>query len=234
MSPKSFFSRLFHRERKEKFKSMAIGEDMKMTPKIGNRAELELSIKEGDKQDASIICVRIKDLKEMHSRKNRVSETIEKLMEIAEDKRAVICENQDYLFFILTPARTKTPKNEKTALDLSEKIKYLLEEHNRMFNQKIDFGISLNYGTIIGKQEGNIFKFMSMGSLITISKKIAHISEGEILLGEKINDLLRLHVRTDKKIRNGTPVFLIKEIKKEADEATKKFINRFMERQKRE
>ncbi|MDD5012366.1 MAG: hypothetical protein PHQ66_01830 [Candidatus Nanoarchaeia archaeon] len=233
-SSKSLFRKLFHRrEKREKFKSMAVGDDFKMIPKMGNRAELSLSIKEGDKQEASIVGVRIKDLREIQSRRSRVSETIEKIIDTAEDKRAVVCENQDYLLFILAPARTRTPKNEKTALDLAEKIKSLLEEHNRMFNQKIDFGISLNYGAIIGKQEGDMFKFMSVGSLVTASKKIAHISEGEILLSDKINDLLRLYTRTEKKIRDGIPVFSIKEIKKETDDATKKFISKFMERQKR-
>jgi hypothetical protein len=74
---------------------------------------------------------------------------------------------------------------------------------------------------------------MSMGSLITSSKKIASLSEGEILLSEKINDLLRLHVKTEKKTKSGVSVYSIKEIKREVDEATKKFIKKFMERQNR-
>lgn len=230
---KPFFGRMMHRRKKEKFKSMAIGEGMKMIPKAGSRAELSLSMKEGEKQDASVICLKIKDLKDMRSRKSRVSETIERIVEMAEENNAVVYENQDYLFFILAPARTKTIKNEKAALDLAEKIKYLLEEHNRMYNQKVEFGISLNYGAIVGKQEGDLFKFMSMGSLVTASKKIAYLSTEEILLSEKINDLLRLQTRTEKSIRDGVPVFSIKEIKKEADDATKKFISRFMERQKK-
>lgn len=230
---KPFFGKMILGERKDRFKPMAIGEDFKMVPKKGSKAELSLSIKEGEKQDASVICLKIKDLKEMHSRKSRVSETIQKIIEMADDNKAVVYENQDYLFFIFAPTRTRTLKNEKSALDLAEKIKYLLEEHNRMFNQKIEFGISLNYGAIVGKQEGELFKFMSMGSLVTASKRIAYLSEGEILLSDKINDLLRLHTRTEKSVRDGVSVFSIKEIKKETDEATKKFINRFMERQKK-
>jgi hypothetical protein len=228
---KPFFGKLFHR--KGEFKSMAMGEDSKMVPKSGSKAELSLSIKEGEKQDASIVCLKIKDLKEVKARKSRVSETIQKIVEIAEDDKAVVYENQNYLFFIFAPTKTRTLKNEKTALDLAEKIKHVLEEHNKMFNQKIEFGISLNYGSIVGKQEGDIFKFMSMGSLVTSSKRIAYLSEGEILLSDKINDLLRLHTKTEKSVRDGVPVFSIKAIKKETDEATKKFISRFMERQKK-
>jgi hypothetical protein len=233
---KPFFEKIIHGRRKKekgKFQAMAIGENMKMTPKLGNEAELSLSMKEGEKQEASVICLKIKDLKEMESRKSRVSETIEKIREIAESSKAVVYENQDYLFFILAPERTKTVKNEKTALDVAEKIKNILEEHNRSFNQRIEFGISINYGSIVGKQEGDVFRFMSMGSLITASKKVAYLSEGEILLSDKVNDLLRLYIKTEKSVRSGTTVFSIKEVKKEVDDATKKFINRFMERQKR-
>lgn len=230
---KPFFARILYGRKGEKFQSMEMGENSKMTPKAGSRAELSLSIKEGEKQDVSIICLKIKDLKELKSRKSRVSETIGRIVEMAEDNKAVVYENQDFLFFIFAPTRTKTLKNEKAALDSAEKIKYLLEEHNRTFNQKIEFGISLNYGAIVGKQEGDLFKFMSMGSLVTASKKIAYVSKEEILLSDKINDLLRLHTRTEKEIREGVPVFAIKAIKKETDEATKKFISRFMERQKK-
>jgi hypothetical protein len=112
-------------------------------------------------------------------------------------------------------------------------MKTILEEHNKMFNQKIELGISLNYGSIVGKQEGNIFKFMGIDSVIPVSKKIASLSEQEILLSGKINDLLRLYARTERKVKDDTQVFAITEVKKDADEATTKFINRFMERQKR-
>ncbi len=195
----------------------------------GNKAEISLSIK-GEKQDASVICLRIKDLREMKSRKGSASETIQKIINLAEENKAVTYENQDYLFFILAPTKTRTFKNERVALQLAENIDNLLSEHNKMFNQKIDFGISLNYGAIVAKLENRIFKFMSMGTLITAAKKIAHLSKAEVLLSDKMNDLLRLVIRTEKHVRDGIPVFSVKEIKRENEEA-KKFIDRFLSRQ---
>lgn len=229
---KPFFGKMF-KNKNSKIKQMEVGKDFKMVQKAGTKAELSLSMKEGEKQEANIVCIKIKDLKQMRKSKSRVSETIQRITDLAENNNAVIYENQDYLFFILTPSRTKALRNEKTALDLAEKIKSVLEEHNRMFNQKINFGISLNYGTIIGKQEGDTFKFVSLDSVITNSRKIASLSEKDILLSNKINDLLRLNTKTEKEMRGETPVFVIKAIKKETDEATKNFINRFMERQKK-
>ena len=102
-------------------------------------------------------------------------------------------------------------------------------EHNKTSNQKIDFGISLNYGSIIAKQEGDSLKFMSIGTLITAAKKIASLAKREILLSEKINEKLRSYIKTEKQMRDKVPVYKITQIKRE-DEESKKFIRNFLKR----
>ena len=205
-------------------------EDYKVLNQTGNKAELSLSIR-GEQQDVSVACVKIKNLKEIKSGKGSASEAIKKIIDITEEKKGTIYENQDYLFLMFAPINTKTFKNERTALEVVERAKEILLENNKMFNQKIEFGISLNYGTIVAKIENGVFKFMSMGSFMTISKKIASLAKEEVLVSDKINDLLRLQqVKTEKEMRDGTAVFIVKGIKKE-DEQAKKFIERFMNRQ---
>ncbi len=230
---KPFFGRIKHKKEKvqtQKMFSSKAKDNYKVLNQTGNKAELSLSIK-GSKQDASIICIKIKDLGNIKHGKGSASESIKKIVDIAEENKAAVYENQDYLFLIFAPSNTKTFKNERTALDVAEKANNILIEHNKKFNQKMEFGISLNYGTIVAKVESNVFKFMSMGSIMTISKKIASLSRGEILLSDKINDSLRLQqVKTEKEMRDGTPVFVVTGIKKENEDA-KKFIERFMNRQ---
>ncbi len=194
-----------------------------------NKAELSLSIKEGSKQEASVICIKMKNLGELKSGKGSAAETIQKAMDLVGENKGVYYENQDYLFFIFAPVKTRTFKNEKTALEIAEKIQNTLEAHNKTFNQKLEFGISLDCGTIVAKIENGIFKFMAMGTLMTSAKRIASLSRGEVLLGEKMNELLRLSIRTDRHVREGTSVFSVKEIRKENEEA-RKFIDRFMKR----
>lgn len=196
--------------------------------KQANKAELSLSIR-GEKQDVSLVCLRINGLSQIKSRRGSDVDTIQRITEMAEENKAVTYENQDYLFFMLAPIRTKTYKNEKEALEIAEKIKNMLVEHNRMFNQKIEFGISLNYGTIVGKIEGTTLMFMSMGTMITSAKKIASLSKGEILLTEKMNDLVRLYVKTERRVREGIALYLMREIKRENKE-NEKFIRSFVDR----
>ena len=198
---------------------------------LGKKAEMSLSVN-GDKQDATVICLKVKNMEEIKSGRGSASDVIQKITELAEEKNAVTYDNQNYIFFIFAPVKTRTFKNEESALNLAETIQKMLTEHNRMFNQKMDFGISLENGTIIAKVENGVFKFMSLGSLITFAKKIASLSNEEVLLSNKINDLVRVHAKTEKDIRDGTPVFILGKIKRE-DEAAKNFINKFIERQKR-
>jgi hypothetical protein len=226
---KNFFERIKIRNREKKEKEtpvIGVGDSKK-----GSTAEISLSIKEGDKQEASFVCVKIKNLKDAKAKRGSGYETVEKLRELGEGYKATIYEDKDYLFLILAPAKTRTFKNEKTALELAEKIQEILIDHNRRFNEKINYGISLDTGTIIAKIENGIFRFMSMGPLVTSSRKIASLSNENILLGEKMNEALRLIAKTEKEIIDGTSVYRLTKVKKENEEA-RKFISKFMERQK--
>jgi len=192
-----------------------------------NKAELSLSIK-GDKQNVSVIALNIKNLKEIQSKKGNIEGTLQKTVGIAEENKAATYESHNTLFFILAPTKTRTFKNEKIALEVAHKIKEILIHHNKMFKQKINFGISLNYGTIVAKQEQESLKFMSLGTLISVAKKISSLANEDILLSEKMNDILGSHVKTTKQEKHGIDVYSIKEIRNV--EEHKKFIRNFLDR----
>jgi len=197
--------------------------------KARNKAELSLSI-QGEKQNASLVCLKIKNLQEIASKRGSGQETLQKIVDYSEEMKALVYESQENIFFIFSPSKTKTFKNETTAIELSKKIIHSLKDHNHQFKQKIEFGLSLNYGTIVGKQEPDSFKFMSMGNLVTISKRIASASHEEILLSDKIKERLGPEVKTEKETRNDLTVYIIKEIKDSKDH--EKFIKNFMQRNK--
>ncbi len=238
---KTFSGHIINFKKKEKIKKPSRKKSLMDIP---NRAELSLSIK-GDKQDASIICLKIKNLDEIISKKQNkkflhsskkdsaqegsAKETLQNIINGSEKYKASIYTNQENIFFILAPIKTKTYKNEKTGLKISQSIKEVLSEYNKKSNQKIDYGISLNYGPIIAKQEEHTLKFMTLGNLIRAAKKIASVSKREILLGEKINDRLRSYVKTEKHTINKVHFYRVIKIKKD-DEESKKFIRSFLKR----
>jgi hypothetical protein len=196
-----------------------------------NKANLSLSIK-GDKQNVSVVCLKIKNLKEIGSKKGSVEESLQRIVNMVEERKGYIYENNDNLFFIFAPVNTKTFSNERTAVEVAQKIHSALTEGNRLYKDKIHFGIGLNYGTIVAKKDGDIMEFMSMGTLITIAKKTASLSKGEILLGDKMNDKLRAEVRTEKQVHGNTTVYSIKEVKTKGDH--KNFLSNFVHRLEKE
>lgn len=219
-------------EHKTRFNSLLNfkkNKEKKLIENYENKAELSLSIK-GIKQNTSIICLKVKNFEELDI--SKIQETLQKIVMLSVEKKAIIYENQDNLFFLFAPSKTRTFKNEKPALDLAQKIKKILTEHNKLFKQKIDFGISINQGDIIAKLEKSKFEFMSLGAIINSAKKIANASDEEILLDEKTKNKLATSVKTEKKDIGNLSVYSIKEIKKLKD--NKKFLENFVERMKQD
>src|SRR3989344_4227615 len=223
---KRSFIGYIHTGKKEKSKEIIPSK--KSIINASNIAELSLSIK-GDKQNVSLVCLKLKNFEEIEKSKEGTKETLQKISNIAEENKTVVYKNHDNLFLILAPIMTKPFKNEKTAVEIAQKIQKILKEHNRMFKQRIEFGISLNYGTIVAKQEQGVFKFMSMDTLISASKKIASISNEEIYLSEKIREKLMSDVKTEKTHKDKITIYTIKDIRSDNEEH-KKFIRSFLDR----
>ncbi len=221
---KSFSLKNISLKKKDKVKEPKSEKSSKHKSSINpsSKAELSLSIK-GSKQDASVICLKLKNSEDISG------EILQNVVEFAEEHKATTYENQNNIFFILAPIKTKTYKNEKAGIKIAQGIKELLSEHNQSSSQKIDFGISLNRGSLIAKKEGTGIKFMSMGTLITRAKKIASLAKREVLLSETMNEKLRTYLKTEKYTRDKIPVFTIKQVKKESAE-NKKFIRNFLDK----
>ena len=196
-----------------------------------NKAELSLSLS-GEKQKANVVCLNIKNLKEIEKNLKSVKETFGKIDNLIDKSKIFVYENNENLFFIFSPIMTKTFDNEKSTLELAQKIEKLLREHNKLFRQRIDFGISLNSGEIISKKEGDILKFMSFGNLIINAKKIASLSDSEIYLNEEIKNKIASYAKIEKNNEKGTDFYKIKEMKKNEDH--KKFISEFIKRLERD
>lgn len=197
-----------------------------------NIAELSLSI-QGEKQASSIICIQLKNPGEVRVNKHVVEETMKKLALIAEENKAMIYENQGTILFIFAPIKTRTFKNELPAIIAAGKIKDILTEHNRFFKQKINFGISLNHGYMIVRQEGkNLLRFMVLGTLITLAKKLATLSDGEPLLSEDIRKNIMSDIKTEKRSEGDLDFHVVKEIRDQ--EERRKFVNDFVRKMKQQ
>ncbi len=194
---------------------------------VMNRAELSLSIK-GDRQNATIVCLKIKNFDDVASGKGNTAETLRKIASLSDDPKLSVYENNDNIFFMFIPSRTKTFHNEKSALELSQKIKKVIDNDNKLFKQKIDYGISIHCGDLIVQEDphSKILRFMGLGNLMVFAKKIASLSNGEILISDKIKDKTISYVKAEKVSDEG--IYKIIEIKQKEDYS--KFISEFLHR----
>jgi len=196
-----------------------------------NRADLSLSI-QGDKQDASIVCLNLKNHHDLKSRKTGVAETLEKLKRIAERTNSMIYENGGYLFFIFAPIKTRTFKNDMNAILSAQEIKKLLDDHNKLFKQKFEFGISLSKGTIVARHVGRGIKFMILGSFATMMKKLSSLSSGDVVLSQDIRESVMSEVKTQKHTEGNVDFYTISEVRNR--EKSQKFIQDFMRKMEKE
>ena len=214
-----------------------VGDNLPITRKISplissnNPAELSLSIR-GEKQEVSLICLKIKNEEELE-KNDMAKEVLQKITNLAEEHKAVTYQNQNNVIFMWVPIKTRTFKNQKKAIEIAQEAKEILDGYNKLAKKRIDYGISLNYGTIIAKSEKEGLKFMSMGSLVTEARKLALLSEGEVYLSEKMHEKTISDVKADKHEKKGNTVYTVKEMRKKSVE-TKKFIHNFIEKLEKE
>lgn len=225
---KTFFGKRKEKPVELKTKKKMNSENL-INPQI--KTELSLSIK-GSKQNATIGCLSLKNYHDIQTGEGNVGETLQKIVEIIESKKGIIYQNKGHLFYILAPIKTKTFKNEIIGVGISDKIKKILKEHNKKFKKIIEFGISLNYGTIVTKEDAHGFKFMTMGTLMTTAKKLASHSKEEIYLGEKIKARLGQDIKTEFKRIGESGIHMFKEIVDRTKHST--FLSGFVERQRKE
>ena len=195
------------------------------------KVELSLSIT-GSKQSATIGCLFLKNYEEISSGKGGVKETLDKVFKFIEDNKGFIYSNKSYVFFILAPSFTKTFKNQKEGVLISQKVKEILKDHNKRFKQKIDYGISLNYGEIITKIEKGGIKFMSLGTFMTSSKKLSAYSEGDVLISEEMKAGLGGDVKAELVLNGSLKAYKIGNIVDRNSHST--FISGFLARQERD
>ncbi|MEK6898092.1 MAG: hypothetical protein AABX28_01910 [Nanoarchaeota archaeon] len=212
---------------KQRIRESSAGRNQSST--TGNKAELSLALK-GEKQNPSIVCIKIKNLDGIAG---NIEETIARIAAVSEDNKAFIYKSEDYLFLIIAPVVTKTFKNEINALKTAKQIKEIIDEHNRKFRQRIEFGISLNDGDMIIQMEENKMKFMSFGNLMTLAKKISSVSDGEILLSEAMKNKLISKAKVERCNLEGVDAYVVREIKEKSDE-NKKFVNELVKKWERE
>ena len=129
---------------------------------------------------------------------------------------------------IFSPAITRKTKNQTDAVRTALSLSKALREHNHKFREKIEFGISVHTGNLINKVDKGILKFTGVGNTLSLAKRLAEISKGEVLLSKEIHEKTISEVKAEKVNKDGFDVFTVNKVVE--GERNRKFVQDFLNR----
>lgn len=188
----------------------------------------------GGKQNAPMGCITIKNYEESRFGEGGVRETMQQIANYIESHKGVIYENKGNIFFIIPPTKTKSYQNEIPAIEVIKYAKESIDTHNKKFKQKLNYGLSLNYGTIVTNESEGKFRFMTMGTLITDARKLARMSTGQIIIGDKFHEKIKDKVKIRKIENQEIKAYEFLSLKEEPKDQSSTFIKGFLARQSRD
>jgi len=176
----------------------------------------------GKREEASILAIKIKNSGAMNNK--IVKESMEKARGMITRHKGSLYSAGDSIIGIFTPSVTKTFRNDFSAVKAATEIASSLNEHNRKFNEKIDFGIGIHSGEIAAGVDKGKLKFTALGNSMNMAKKMASEAKNDVFLSKKSSSRLASEVKTDK----AGEYYSIKRVVDR--ELHKDFINNFLNR----
>lgn len=197
---------------------------------IRNRANMSLSMK-GEKKSTVLLCLKIKNFSSLDKKDTSLAETLQKITSFAESQKAYIYESRENLFFIFSPIVTRTFKNSRSAIKTAQEIHRIIRDHNKLFKQKIEFGLGIETGEVLAKIQNNEMQFLAFGNIMNSVKKLASLSTGEPFVGEKAKTSSEENVKFEKKRVDNTDIYTVKDVR---EKPSGKFIDELVKRIERD
>ena len=218
--------KLFRKKTKEKKK----GGVVKVTPqtdtavvKKDTRTAEHSLVLQGKKYETPIICLKIKN-----KLPNSAKLNLENILKIVYDNKGTIYRAGEYIIPVFSPLTTSTFKNHIPAVKTAMEIQKKLEEHNKKFKDKIDYGIGVHTGDLVSQKQQNTLKFTGVGNTIPTAKRIADISDKELLLSQQIHEKTIAQVKTTPTKKANMQLYTVKNIINR--EQNKAYIQEFLKR----
>ncbi len=153
-----------------------------VTPHTTHTANPFIGSHEGVREKAVVLAIRASGpVNSVYS-----SQTINSALSIAQETGAKIYIDGDYKVVLFSPRLTKFADNEITAVNAARRVESLFVEHNKIYGDKISFGLGISDGDIISEIEKGKFHFTSAGNIVSLSKKIAQTANMKLLLSDSV------------------------------------------------
>ncbi len=131
------------------------------------------------------------------------SQTINSALSIVQETGAKIYIDGDYKIVLFSPRLTKFVDNDVTAVNAARRVESLFAEHNKIYDEKISFGLGVSDGDIISEIEKGVFHFTSAGNIISLGKKIAQTANMKLLLSDSVRKKVINTIKTEQLTNTG-------------------------------
>ncbi|MFH1290798.1 MAG: hypothetical protein ABIH92_05325 [Nanoarchaeota archaeon] len=173
----------------------------KTGPEIIKSASKELPgnvIDKGEKQESSIISLKIKNMQELGGANSEAMKSIDSALWRAKEAGAKIYSDGDFRIMIFAPILTQEKDNSVIAIRSARTIERVLHSHNRRASPKINFGLAANLGNLIVESKEGKFRFMSLNNIIATTKRLSEESNAETLISESLRKKTVGRVKAEK------------------------------------
>lgn len=176
---------------------------------------------QGRKEEASVISLKIKN-----QLIGNASQSVERAISSVNENKGALQKTSDGYSAIFVPSVTKTFKNDLIAVKVASEIASCLNEHNKKFKDKIEYGVGIHSGELVVKIENGKLKFTSLGNAVNMAKRIADSADKTVLISGETNKKVSNDVKT---LRQGDFYSISRIIEREQH---KQFLDKFMDRNK--
>ncbi|MCK4650026.1 hypothetical protein KAT36_02230 [Candidatus Pacearchaeota archaeon] len=128
----------------------------------------------------------------------------------------------EYVFVVFSPLVTRTYGNESLAVKCGMEIVKRLNEHNKKFKDKIEFGLGVHVGELIASKAGEKLKYTSIGNTISFAKRMSDVDSGRVIISEVVRKKLIRDLKVVKGKEIGENVtYIVKEVKDRSGDAAR-------------
>lgn len=135
-----------------------------------------------NRQECALVTIKIKNFDALRNSEGSAPATLDRIMSLARSRKAKIQAQDPFRTAVFVPSLTKEQDNILAAVKFAKEVETILNDHNRKYGQKIDFGIGVNKGDMFVEIYGGSANLTSIGNVSLMARKLAELSEADVLL----------------------------------------------------
>ena len=146
----------------------------------------------GAREHAVVVAVRVAT----EGRSPYITQTINSALSLAQETGAKIYIDGECKLAVLSPRLTRSHENEIAAVQVARRIESLFLEHNKLYQEKVMFGLAITDGDIISEFEKGKFHFTSVGNIISSAKRAAQSATMKLIISDSVKKKVTNVVKT--------------------------------------